>query len=249
MQKKTYDVTVIGFGLTILYAISCMAFINYLNIPGFKLRTAVYVILFGTLCIGSVGVMTLKEWGRKLLIILNAVMFFFLAVRFIPQLDLVPLAYLFLSLIILLYFTQSKVKIQFLKGEYDPWHRSVLIVDDDEMVPKMLRPILFSHGYSVLTASSGEDGLQIAKMQKPDLIILDVILPGIKGREVCQRIKEDPETQHIPVIFLTAKNSQEDFRAEEDAGSAGHLTKPVDSKNLIDMIQKTLDPKKVSKNN
>jgi len=117
MQKKMYDVAVIGFGLTLLYAISCLAFVNYLNIPEFKLRTAVYVVLFGALCIGAVGVMTLKEWGRKLLIVLNAIMLFCFVVRFIPQIDLVPLAYLFLSFIVLLYFTQSKIKVKFLKGK------------------------------------------------------------------------------------------------------------------------------------
>jgi CheY-like chemotaxis protein len=174
-------------------------------------------------------------------------MLFCLAVRFIPQIDLVPLAYLFLSFIVLLYFTQSKVKLQFLKGKYDPWHRSILVIDDDEMIFKILRPVLFSHGYSVLTASSGEDGLQITKMQKPDLVILDVILPGIKGREVCKKIKEDPETHNIPVVFLTAKNSEEDIRAENEVGSSGHLTKPVDAKKLIEVIQHALNPKKTSK--
>ena len=107
-----------------------------------------------------------------------------------------------------------------------------------------MRPILFSHGYSALTASSGEDGLQIDRMQNPDLILLDVILPGMKGREICAKLKEDPKTKDIPVVFLTAKNWSEDIQAEKEVGSSGHLTKPVNEKTLIDMVQGILDPKK-----
>jgi len=244
MMRKIRNVEIIGFGLALLYAISCLAIINYLNIPEFKVRTAVYVILFGSLCVGAIGVMTLNEWGRKLLIAINIVMLACLAIRFIPKVDLAPLAYLFLSVIVVLYFTQSKVKRQFHSGRYDAWHRSILLIDDDETIGKIVRPILFSHGYSVLTAETGEDGLQIARSQKPDLILLDVILPGIKGREVCKLLKKDPETEKIPIVFQTAKDSPEDIQAENEVGSAGHLTKPIDAKALIGIIQSILDPSK-----
>ena len=244
MKKKVYNVEVIGFGLAILYAISCMAFIRYLNIPEFKIRTTIYTVLFGLLCIGSIGVMTRNEWGRKLLIAINIAMFVCLVIRFIPKVDLTPLAYLFLSIIVVLYFNQSSIKRQFHSGRYDAWHRSILIVDDDETIGKIVRPILFSHGYSVLTAETGEDGLQIARNQKPDLILLDVILPGIKGREVCKLLKEDPETEKIPVVFMTAKHSPEDIQAENEVGSSGHITKPIDARTLIGTIQGLLDPSK-----
>ena len=247
MEKKIYNVEIIGVGLALLYAVSFMAFIKYLNIPEIKTRTIVYVALFGTLCIGSIGVVTLKEWGRKVLVGLNLIMLVCLAIRFIPKIDMVPLAYLFLSIIVILYFSQTRIKLQFHSGTYDSWNRSILVVDDDEFIHKVVRPILFSHGYSTLTASSGEDGLQIAKMQQPDLILLDVILPGLKGREVCKKLKEDPETKDIPVVFLTAKDSPEDIQAEGEVGSSGHITKPVVPKMLINMIQSILDPKKVDK--
>ena len=74
-------------------------------------------------------------------------------------------------------------------------------MDDDEGLQKTLQQILLTNGYSVLTATTGEKGLQVAKLQKPDLILLDVILPGIKGREVCVKLKDDPVTINIPVIF------------------------------------------------
>jgi len=242
VEKKIYNIRIIGCGLALLYAISCLAFINYLNIPEFKSRMIIYVAMFGALCVGSIGVMTLREWGRKVLLILNVVMLACLAARFIPKVDLAPLAYLFLSIIVLLYFSQSKIKLQFRSGKNDPWHRSILVVDDDETISKIVRPILFSRGYSVLAASTGEEGLQIARSQKPDLILLDVILPGIKGREVCVKLKEDPQTKEIPVVFLTNKDSPEDIDAENKVGSAGHLTKPINPKTLVNMIQSVLDP-------
>ncbi len=203
--------------------------------------------MFGLSAVGSVAVVGLKEWGRKLLIAINTVMFICIMARYIPQIDLIPLGYLFLNIIVLLYFTQARIKWQFHTVKYAAWNKSVLLVDDDEAVIKTLRPILLSHGYAVLTAGSGEDGLQIAQRQKPDLIILDVILPGIKGREVCQQLKENYETKDIPIVFLTAKDSPEDLKAEKDAGSAGHITKPVDVKTLIGTVQNVLGPKEKKK--
>lgn len=243
MEKKIYNIRIIGLGLALLYAVSCLAFIKYLNVPEFKLRMIVYVVMFGTLCVGSIGVMTLREWGRKLLLILNVAMLACLAARFIPEVDLAPLAYLFLSVIVLLYFSQARVKLQFHDGKHDSWRRSILVVDDDETISTIVRPILFSHGFSVLAASTGEEGLQIARLQKPDLILLDVILPGLKGRELCTKLKEDPQTKEIPVVFLTFKDSPEDIEAENKIGSAGHLTKPINSKTLVNMVRSILDPK------
>jgi CheY-like chemotaxis protein len=243
MDKKIYNIEVIGTGLALLYAVSCLIFINYLNIPEYKLRMIFYFSFFGLLCVGSVAVIKLKEWGRKLLIAMSSVMLVSLFIRFIPQVDLVPLGYLFLNIIVLLYFTQSKIKAQFHNGQYGAWKKSILIIDDDEVVVKIVRPVLLSHGYSVLAAQTGEDGLQIVQNQKPDLVLLDVILPGIKGREVCRKIKADPATKHIPVIFFTAKDSPDDIKAEEEAGAIGHLTKPVQPAILLDKVQSVFGSK------
>jgi len=237
MHKKIYNIEIIGVGLALLYAVSCFVFVQYLDIPEFKFRSMIYALLFGLLFVGSLGVMTLKEWGRRLIIVLNGIMFLCIAAKYIPKIDLVPLAYLFMNLIVLLYFTQSNIKFQFHSGKYHAWKRSILLVDDDEALIKLIRPVLLSHGYSVLTATTGEDGLQIAQTQKPDLILLDVILPGIKGRDVCKQLKDSSETSQIPIVFLTAKDSPEDIEAEKDVGSVGHLTKPVNIKLLIETIE------------
>ena len=246
MARRTYNVEIIGCGLALLYAISCLIFVQYLNIPEFKLRMTVYVILFGALFIGSVAVIRLNEWGRKLLLILNAAMFVCLTIRYIPQIGLVPIAYLFMNVIVFLYFSQKEIKWQFYAARHRAWNKSILLVDDEEVVVRTLRPILLSYGYSVLTASTGEDGLQIAEKQKPDLIFLDVILPGIKGRDVCQRLKNNAKTRDIPVVFLTAKDSPEDIQAEKEVGAQAHLTKPVSPKQLIETVENILVSKKSS---
>ncbi len=97
-----------------------------------------------------------------------------------------------------------------------------------------------AEGYKIATAETGEIGLVLAKEKRPDLIILDVLLPGIKGREVCNKLKEDDQTKNIPVVFLTAKASPEDIKAELKAGALAHLTKPVDMQKLSAVINRIL---------
>ena len=94
-----------------------------------------------------------------------------------------------------------------------------------------------SAGYSVLSAETGEIGLQIAETQRPDLILLDVILPGMKGREVCKRLKENKVTKDIPVVFVTVKDAKDEINAELEAGAHAHLTKPIAVKVLISTIR------------
>ncbi len=125
------------------------------------------------------------------------------------------------------------------KNQKSSW-KSILIIDDDEAIIKTVRAILISQGYSVLAASSGENGLKVAQNQKPDLILLDVILPGIKGRDVCKKLKKDPETKDIPVVFLTSKESDDDIQAEKAVGAQEHLTKPVNAKVLVSTIHNIL---------
>ena len=133
----------------------------------------------------------------------------------------------------------EKIKSMFIATPGKKW-KCVLVIDDDETVIKMVRPVLVANGFSVLTADSGEDGLHMALNQKPDLIILDVIMPGMKGREVCKRLKEDAATKHIPIVFMTAKDSADDVKAELDVGGATHLTKPVNNQILIETVKRIL---------
>jgi two-component system alkaline phosphatase synthesis response regulator PhoP len=118
--------------------------------------------------------------------------------------------------------------------------KKVLIIDDDRMLHGMLQPILNSFGFEVLSALNGEEGLQLASSGRPDVIVLDVIMPKMKGREVCKRLKESPDTKNIPVLFLTSKDSEDDIKAELEVGAAGHLTKPVQPAVLVRRINEIL---------
>ncbi len=116
----------------------------------------------------------------------------------------------------------------------------ILIVDDEKGLHATLKPILNAHGFDVVSAYDGEEGLAMVVSEKPDIVILDVIMPGIKGREVCRKIKADPVSMNIPVLFLTAKSSEDDIRAEIEAGGCGHISKPINSMPLVRQIQKIL---------
>ncbi|MBF0569698.1 MAG: apolipoprotein N-acyltransferase [Candidatus Omnitrophica bacterium] len=116
----------------------------------------------------------------------------------------------------------------------------VLIIDDDRALHMLLKHVLGSKGFEVVSAMTGADGLALARTYKPDIIILDVVMPEMKGHEVCARLKSDSVTAPIPVLFLTALNSLMEINTELLLGAAGHLAKPVDSVELIKEIRKIL---------
>ena len=115
--------------------------------------------------------------------------------------------------------------------------KKILLVDDDPGVHLIVTPILTKQGYSVVSAKTGEQGLQLALNERPELIILDVIMPGIKGRELCAKIKAYQVLKEIPVVFLTAKDSPDEIQAELDAGAVAHLSKPIDPSRIIAVVK------------
>jgi two-component system cell cycle response regulator len=108
-----------------------------------------------------------------------------------------------------------------------PHHAAILIVDDAPANLGMLRKMMQRQGYQTFVATSGERALEIAQRVQPDLVLLDVILPGIDGLEVCSRLKEQAVTQHIPVIFMSARTETEDVVAGFDIGAADYIGKPL----------------------
>ncbi|MFA6379123.1 MAG: response regulator [Candidatus Omnitrophota bacterium] len=118
--------------------------------------------------------------------------------------------------------------------------KTILVIDDDKGLIKMLETGLGAQGYNVFSANTGEGGLQIAQNKPVDLILLDVILPGLKGRQVCAKLKENEKTKHVPVVFLTAKNSPDDIKAELAVGAIAHITKPIDLHELIAKVHEIL---------
>lgn len=119
--------------------------------------------------------------------------------------------------------------------------KKILLVDDDPGMHLITVPILSKAGYVVISAKNGEQGFLLALNERPHAIILDVIMPGIKGRELCAKIKSYDVLKNIPVIFLTAKDSDDDVQAEMELGAVGHLTKPLQPQVLLDMIKKVLE--------
>jgi DNA-binding response OmpR family regulator len=114
--------------------------------------------------------------------------------------------------------------------------KKILLVDDDPGMHLIVVPILTKAGYGVFSAKNGEQALHIALDERPDLIILDVIMPGIKGRDLCKKIKAYDVLKNIAVVFLTAKSSDDDIKAELEAGAISHLTKPVNPTDLLKTI-------------
>jgi two-component system alkaline phosphatase synthesis response regulator PhoP len=116
----------------------------------------------------------------------------------------------------------------------------ILIVDDEEDVLELVRYHLDKNGYKVDTAASGEEAISEARKKSPDLIILDLMLPGIDGLEVCKKLKSDLKTEPIPIIMLTAKGEESDIVTGLELGAEDYLTKPFSPKVLIARIRRIL---------
>lgn len=115
--------------------------------------------------------------------------------------------------------------------------KRILIVDDEEDLLELLRYNLEKEGYQVFSAATGEVAVQLATDKIPDLILLDLMLPGIDGMEVCRVLKRDSRTQNIPVIMLTAKTEDIDIVTGLELGADDYITKPFSPKVLIARIR------------
>jgi DNA-binding response OmpR family regulator len=118
--------------------------------------------------------------------------------------------------------------------------RKVLIADDEHNIRHILDFSLHAEGFDVISAENGEDAFTLAVNEIPDLIILDVMMPGRGGIETCKVLKEDDRTADIPVILLTAKSTREDRDIGKAAGADGYITKPFSPQNVIDSVQSLL---------
>jgi two-component system phosphate regulon response regulator PhoB len=117
---------------------------------------------------------------------------------------------------------------------------NILIVDDEEDVLELVQYNLTREGYNTIAAVSGEEAVNKAKTALPDLVILDLMLPGMDGFEVCRRLKSDSKTQMIPIIMLTAKSEESDVVVGLELGADDYVTKPFSPKVLIARVRRTL---------
>ncbi len=118
--------------------------------------------------------------------------------------------------------------------------KKILIIDDEPAILLVSRRRLEANGYEVITAAGGKEGIEKATTCEPDLILLDIVMPGLDGYEVCKILKNSKKTREIPVIIFTASSPHDDSgeRAIE-LGAAGYLTKPFESDDLLSIIERS----------
>ncbi len=120
----------------------------------------------------------------------------------------------------------------------------VLVVEDNERNAKLLRDVLEHHGYGVLVAGTGEDGVALAREHVPALILMDIQLPGIDGIEAFEQLQADPATRGIPVVAVTASAMQEERAKIETVGFAGYQPKPLRVMEFVEAVKALLESRR-----
>lgn len=119
-------------------------------------------------------------------------------------------------------------------------NKRILVVDDEADLVETLKLRLEKDGYEVVTAFDGAEGITKAKGEKPDLIVLDVMMPKLNGYQVCRELRAEPQCKNIPVIMLTAKTQETDKFWGREVGADAYITKPFEFDALLDSIKKYL---------
>jgi DNA-binding response OmpR family regulator len=118
----------------------------------------------------------------------------------------------------------------------------VLAVDDDKITLRLIEAKLTKHNYVVKTVTSGEEALTILGASTPAVLILDVILPGISGYDLCRLVKQEKRLKDIPVIFLTASDSPKDYQTGRDLGAVIYMAKPIKPEQMLHVVQMLFAP-------
>ncbi|RLD17381.1 MAG: response regulator [Caldiserica bacterium] len=126
--------------------------------------------------------------------------------------------------------------------------RRVLVIDDDPQITTFIKFILEKNNFKVFFADSGMKGLEILESEDVDIILLDVMMPGMNGYEICRKIRENPKTKDKPVLMLTALGMGEDFEKALEVGANWYIVKPFKPQQLIERISMLLEEKKGGEN-
>jgi two-component system cell cycle response regulator DivK len=121
---------------------------------------------------------------------------------------------------------------------------TVLIIEDNEKNMKLARDVLQVKGYQTLEAATGEEGVRLAKEKLPDLVLMDIQLPGINGIDALKQLRADPKTARIPVVALTASVTPTDRSAITAAGFDAFVSKPISLKEFLDTVKRLVEGKK-----
>ncbi|MGE3174285.1 MAG: two-component system response regulator [Planctomycetota bacterium] len=116
--------------------------------------------------------------------------------------------------------------------------RTVLIIEDEKLIIVSTQMVLEAAGFHVRSATNGEDGIAEARRLTPDLILLDIMMPGIDGWETLTRLKRDPATANIPVIIFTAREHARGHQKSAEMGAADYFRKPFEPDELIELVEK-----------
>lgn len=114
----------------------------------------------------------------------------------------------------------------------------ILLVEDEPVIRELVRSMLSDDKVEVECAANGTEGLKLAKSSKFNLILLDVVLPGLDGISLCRMLKSDPQTSEVPLHMLTAKAKKSDIEAATKAGANGYIQKPFRGAELLDLVAK-----------
>lgn len=125
---------------------------------------------------------------------------------------------------------------------------NILIVEDDPQTVKLIKFVLEKEDYSTISAKDGEEGLQMAREKKPDLIVLDMMLPGMDGYRVCEILKANPVTKEIPIIVLTALDTGVDFEKALEKKADWYITKPFEPQHLLKRVSYLIEKRKKDEN-
>ena len=114
----------------------------------------------------------------------------------------------------------------------------ILVVEDDPKDLKLIRDLLQVSGFTTIEATGGKQGIELAKAKKPDLILMDILMPKVDGYTACREIKMDKATKAIPVVMVTSVDHELNKELGRDVGAAEYITKPVDRQELLDDISR-----------
>jgi DNA-binding response OmpR family regulator len=114
----------------------------------------------------------------------------------------------------------------------------ILAVDDDPTILRLLQVNLEMEGHDVVTAEDGHQALEALRAERPEVVLLDVMMPGLDGWQVCERIRADAEVAHTPVVFLSARAQESDLVRGTEVGADAYVTKPFDPLALVELVER-----------
>src|SRR5260221_254482 len=118
---------------------------------------------------------------------------------------------------------------------------TILVVDDDYLSRELLQAHMENAHYNVILANSGTKALEIAVAQQPDIILMDVNMPGLSGYKACSQLKQTPTTSHIPVLLMTAMDNEENIAMATESGADGFVSKPFDIPRMFEQIKQLIE--------